>query len=139
MVMALRLLLCVALLGPFSGCFNPRVKNFGFACNANDVLPCPAGFQCRNGYCDDGSGGSPPGGGTSTDMSMSVATTSDMSQPQSRDMAQPVADMTQSIPDLANGPDMTQVTCQVVGAPCQSHVDCCSGHCHTVISPHTCF
>jgi hypothetical protein len=143
-LMVLRWLVCVGLVSTLCGCFNPRVKDFGFACNVNDVDPCPAGFQCVNGYCDDGSGGRPPGGGSAS-VDMSLAATMDMAgavqsidmapSNQSLDMAQPpIIDMAQP-----PGPDMTPPICQPIGGSCTSYKDCCSGHCHSIITPHVCY
>ena len=41
-----------------AGCFNPDVKNGGFACSTTDNPPCPKGFFCVNGLCEDHPGGS---------------------------------------------------------------------------------
>ena len=43
-----------------AGCYQPKLKNFGFACDPSAAKPCPDGYCCRSGFCDDGSGGSPP-------------------------------------------------------------------------------
>jgi hypothetical protein len=140
--MSLRLALFAVLalvpLSTVSGCWNPKVKNFGFACSAGDPNGCPTGFQCINGYCDDGSGGQRPGGGNTTvDMSQPAAT-EDMSDPQSQpgaDMSRmAVADMARQPPpivDMAKGPDMETPMCLPVGAHCTSYKECCSGHCHS--------
>src|SRR5437868_4570916 len=100
----LRWLVVVCVVGAFSGCFNPRVKNLGFACAASDVNPCPAGFRCLNGYCDDGSGGAAPGGGVGgngggadmtraepmNDLSAPAMQSMDLARPQpTTDLAQP--------------------------------------------------
>jgi hypothetical protein len=101
-----------------SGCYTPKLQNFGFACDSGSIKPCPDGYICRNGFCDDGSGGTPPGGtggnGDTGDMAMSGgsgggggggsaggggggggggSTTHDMSMPGSVDMAQAPQDM----------------------------------------------
>ena len=122
-------------------CWNPQVKNLGFACNANDVTPCPSGFQCINGYCDNGSGG-PRGngggggsGGGNARVDMTPAATVDMSEPQQAnvDMSMmPPADMAQpqSIVDMAQ-PAPPDMSCRPIGASCTSYKQCCSGHCHS--------
>ena len=71
-----------------AGCFHPDVKNGGFACSMTDDPPCPEGFFCVSGLCQDhpgaggdvvdlstgtggnggGGGGGGGGGTTSTDM-----------------------------------------------------------------------
>jgi len=108
-----------------AGCFKPDVKNGGFACSMTDNPPCPEGFHCVNGLCEDqsgastggdlatgtggngGSGGSAGGGGggggVSTDMAQSNV-----------DLAQPVGDMASS-------------ACGTTGDDCTSQA-CCSGH-----------
>jgi hypothetical protein len=135
--MVLRWLGCVVVIGTVSGCFNPQVKNFGFACNVNDVSPCPAGFQCINGYCDDGSGGKNPGtSGGGVDMSAPAIDMAQAQPPatfdmahaqQSIDMAQPITSVDMAQP---NPPDM--LMCGGDGAHCTSYKDCCSGHCHSL-------
>jgi hypothetical protein len=40
------------------GCYNPQVKNGGFACSMTDNPPCPHGFFCVNGLCENQPGGS---------------------------------------------------------------------------------
>jgi hypothetical protein len=57
-----------------AGCYQPKLKNFGFACDATAPKPCPDGYFCRGGFCDDGTGGAPPGntgGNGDEDMAMS--------------------------------------------------------------------
>jgi hypothetical protein len=39
-----------------SACYNPQILNRGYRCNPDDTPACPVGFQCIDGYCDDGSG-----------------------------------------------------------------------------------
>ena len=122
-----------------AGCYEPKLKNFGFACDATAPKPCPDGYFCRSGFCDDGSGGSPPadnsgGNGGDEDMAMSSGGGGGgggggsagggggggggSSQP---DMAMSVQDLAMSSPDMAKPPaDMAQTsTC--------SHSECSSG------------
>jgi hypothetical protein len=33
-------------------CYNPDTKNKGFTCDPADDPPCPAGFECRNRFCE---------------------------------------------------------------------------------------
>jgi len=121
-----------------AGCYTPKLKNFGFACDSSSAKPCPNGYFCNNGFCDDGTGGSPPAGtggnGSVEDMAMSSGGSGGgggggsaggggggggggMS---SNDMAMPVQDMAQSIPDMAKSPDM------VVVSSCK-HDECTTG------------
>jgi hypothetical protein len=44
------------------GCFDPDLKNRGFACTSNDDGQCPVGYYCVGGYCQDSPGASNPGG-----------------------------------------------------------------------------
>ena len=106
-----------------SGCFHPDVKNGGFACSMTDDPPCPAGFSCVNGLCQDhpgastggpdlstgtgGNGGGGGGGGGGGAMSMP-------------DMAHPPVDMA-----MAPG-DMASSACGMQGDDCSSQA-CCSG------------
>ena len=102
-----------------AGCYSPKLKNFGFACDVNAPNSCPNGFFCNSGYCDDGSGGTPPGGGNNNDdMAMSGGAgggggggtggsggggTGGMGGGgggMTQDMAQSVQDMAHSTPDM---------------------------------------
>jgi hypothetical protein len=103
-----------------SGCFHPDVKNGGFACSMSDVPPCPAGFSCVNGLCQDhpgtsagadlatGTGGNGGGGGGGGGGSTVV------------DMAH-VSDLAMSTPG-----DMASSACGMQGDDCSSQA-CCSG------------
>jgi hypothetical protein len=64
-----------------AGCFNPSVKNGGFACDPTVVDACPTGFYCVNKSCVDHPGVSTGGGNDSGDMSMSGDDGEDMSMP----------------------------------------------------------
>jgi len=127
--MALRMLVGVVLV---TGCFQPHVKNGGFACEPTDDPPCPSGFYCVRGSCVDTppdigtSGGGDLGGasdlaGSSTDFATTI-----------RDLAQSWPDLTKSPPpDLAPAPDLATGMCGHAGAPCTSVNDCCSAYCRT--------
>jgi hypothetical protein len=39
------------------GCFNPQIKNGGFACDTSNATPCPSGFSCVAGKCISATGG----------------------------------------------------------------------------------
>jgi hypothetical protein len=110
-----------------AGCYNPQVKNGGFACTAADDPPCPAGFYCVDNLCVDhpGAPGSVGGdlavgtGGNGaedlgTDAGSADLAVADMSKP--ADMAKPPADM-------ANN------ACGATGDFCLSSSDCCSNSC----------
>ena len=96
------------------GCFHPDVKNGGFACSQTDNPPCPSGFFCVNGLCEDhpGSGGevdlSTGPGGNGGGGGGSVST----------DMAHPTQDMAGS--DMAQPP-----MCAAQGDSCNGNADCC--------------
>jgi hypothetical protein len=110
----LRPLLCTlaASLLVAGGCFNPRVKNGGFACSGSDDGQCPSGYYCVSGYCLDTPNGLAPGGsggGNGQDLSQGPvrdlsSVVEDMSQLQSIDMAQGgnIADMTQPVQDMTS-------------------------------------
>ena len=133
----------LAALALTGGCFTPKVKNFGFACDPNAVNPCPGGFRCVNGLCDDGSGGAPPqqsgsgdmarggnggnggngggggsdGGGSAADMAMSSPP--DLSMPMPPDLAQPPPP-----PDLAQVNGCAHPIC-ITGSKLKASCDPC--------------
>jgi hypothetical protein len=91
-----------------AGCFNPSVKNGGFACDPTVVEACPTGFYCVNQRCVDHPGVSGTGGNGTGDMSLATDDGgADMSTPTGptgpADMAVPVA-----TPDLAQPPDLAK-------------------------------
>ncbi|HEX6835819.1 MAG TPA: hypothetical protein VF334_04565 [Polyangia bacterium] len=101
------------------GCFKPDVKNGGFACSMTDDPPCPQGFFCVGGLCEDH-----PGNGTEADLSTGTGgngggggggggggTDTDMAHP-AQDFAQPAG-------------DMAMAACGMTGADCSS-TPCCS-------------
>ena len=112
---------CLLGLGLAGGCFHPDVKSGGFACSMTDNPPCPNGFFCVSGLCQDhpgtgggdvdmttgtggngGGGGGGGGGTTSTDMAHATV-----------DMAQPTGDLATS-------------SCAMSGASCAT-TPCCTG------------
>ncbi|HEX6836656.1 MAG TPA: hypothetical protein VF334_08790 [Polyangia bacterium] len=114
-----------------AGCYQPKLKNFGFVCDSSAPKPCPDGYFCRSGFCDDGTGGSPPatgGNGGDQDMAMSSGGSGGGGGGGSGggggggsdDMAMSVQDMAQSIPDMAKPADM------VVVSSC-AHDECTTG------------
>jgi hypothetical protein len=132
-----RSMCAVTLLGvAFAGCFNPNVKDGGFACNMSDNPPCPTGFECVDGLClrpgevphsfdmqgsggnggsgggggHGGFGGSGGGGGGGTNGG--------------HDMAHPVLDM-------AHGDGGS--SCGASGAFCTQSSDCCSNACFLIL------
>jgi hypothetical protein len=116
-----------------AGCYEPKLKNFGFSCDATAAKPCPDGYFCRNGFCDDGSGGSPPanvGGNGEEDMAMSSGGGGGGGGGGSaggggggggqQDMAMGAQDMAMSTPDMAKPADMAHTsTC--------AHDECTTG------------
>lgn len=108
-----------------AGCYQPKLTNFGFACDSTAPKPCPDGYFCHNGFCDDGSGGTPPatGGNGADDMAMSqggggggggggsAGGGGGGGGGQQQDMAMSVQDMAQPPKDFAmSQPDMVVVT-----------------------------
>jgi hypothetical protein len=105
-----------------AGCFKPDVKNGGFACSMTDNPPCPQGFFCVNGLCEDqpgaggdvadlstGTGGNGGGGGGGGATSL--------------DMAHAPFDLASSSGgDMANGG-----ACGMQGDDC-SATPCCSAY-----------
>jgi hypothetical protein len=120
--------LAVIAVASAASCFQPNVKNRGFACDGNYPGACPSGFTCINHFCDDGSGGGPSadlaagngsdgGGGDGGGMM-------DMAQTTPLDFAQPPA-----APDLAQPPPDLATTCVhdkcATGAPLDPTCDPC--------------
>ncbi len=107
-----------------AGCFKPDVKNGGFACSMTDNPPCPQGFFCVGGLCEDhpgtstdgdmatgtggngGGGGSGGGGGGSTML----------------DMAHGSQDLSST--DMAQSP-----MCGAQLSACNGNSDCCNMVC----------
>jgi hypothetical protein len=93
------------------GCFNPKVKSGGFACNGPGDGQCPAGYFCVGGLCLDSPNGVAPGvGGVGGNQDLSQSTTQDLSMvtvdmamSQSIDMTQTgnIIDMAQPVQDMA--------------------------------------
>jgi len=111
-------------LGLAGGCFHPDVKNGGFACSQTDNPPCPSGFFCVAGLCQDhpgaggedvdlstGTGGNGGGGGGGGGGGMT-----------STDMAHPTQDLASS--DMAQAP-----MCGAQGDSCTNNADCCNMVC----------
>ena len=136
-----------------AGCYGPKLRNFGFSCDPQAVKPCPDGSFCNNGFCDDGSGGVPPGtggnggddmamgngggggggaggggggGGTVNDMAMSTVHDMAMSTP---DMAKP-ADMVVvsacAHDECTSGGKLTKTCSACANAVCTNDPYCCS-------------
>jgi len=117
---------CLGLTVGLAGCFKPDVKNGGFACSMTDDPPCPQGFFCVAGLCQDhpgtgtespdlatgtggngGSGGGGGGGGGGT-------TTFDMSHPPQ---------------DLSSTDMATGAMCGAQADSCTNNSDCCNMIC----------
>jgi hypothetical protein len=109
---------CLLCLGLVAGCYSPKVLNGGFACSMTDDPPCPNGFFCVNGLCEDhpgmsseadlstGTGGNGGSGGGGGGNAMSF------------DMAHAQADLAST--DMAQAP-----TCGMQADPCTANSDCC--------------
>lgn len=108
-----------------AGCFHPDVKNGGFACSMTDDPPCPQGFFCVNGLCEDhpgtstdvdfASGGAGGGGGGGTGGGGGGGA--------STDMAHASFDLATSAPDMAGA------ACGMQADPCTNDDDCCNMIC----------
>ena len=152
----LRVAITVAAAALAAGCYQPKLKNFGFQCDASAPKPCPDGYFCRNGFCDDGAGGVPPGGnggnGGDQDMAMSegvgggggggsgggggggggtqdMATSAQEMAHAAQDMAKP-ADMvvvsTCAHDECTTGSKLTSGCSACVTAVCSNDPACCS-------------
>jgi hypothetical protein len=132
-----------------AACYSPKLKNFGFACDTNAAKPCPDGYFCRSGFCDDGTGGSPPagtGGNGSDDMAMASGGGGGGGGGSSdEDMAKSIPDMAKSIPDMAKSiPDMVVVNtcahdeCTAGTALTKSCSACATAVCKTGNDPYCC-
>jgi hypothetical protein len=136
-----RCLTLVLALAGASACYSPSIKNQGYACDPTETKPCPDGYQCIDGLCDDGSGvrprqlpagddmaiAAPTGGG---DDLATPATAMDQAMASQPDLAQPQAppDFAQPPPDLARPPDLAP-SCAPLGGHCRHDSDCCSHWC----------
>jgi hypothetical protein len=149
-----RAVLTMATAALVAGCYSPKLSNYGFACDSQAPKPCPDGYFCHNGFCDDGSGGAPPatggngaddmamsqggggggggsaggggGGGGAEDMAMSVQ---DMAMPPA-DMAKPPADMvvvsTCKHDECTTGAALTKSCSACANAVCTKDSLCCN-------------
>jgi hypothetical protein len=131
-------ILALLLVGAAS-CYNPSIRNQGYACDPTEEYSCPVGFRCIDGLCDDGSGGHPrmnptngddmATGSASDDMAMTPGG-DDMARSAPADQATASPDMAQAPPDLAHAPpDMAQ-SCTPLGGSCINDSDCCSQWCN---------
>jgi len=127
-------------------CFNPTVRDGGYACDATQQLACPDGFYCVNGLCrsspaaaggaagsggasgsqDAGAGGSggsaggsAGGGGTGGGGGNANNGLTDMA------MSMPTPDMAQApVPDMAHAPSCAHDIC-LSGVALDSSCDPC--------------
>jgi hypothetical protein len=143
-------LLGIGLVG--SGCFNPHIKEGGFACSGAQDGQCPTGYFCINKICVSNPNAAPGpgvggGGGVTVDMSIApdLAMSPQMSMPDlSRpgvavdmarpvvvaDMARPPADMAKPVNTCSHGICKTGAaldpTCDpCVNTVCNSDATCC--------------
>lgn len=117
-----------------ASCYSPRLSNFGFACDSTAPKPCPDGYFCHDGYCDDGSGGRPPqpgtGGNGGGDMSVGAGgggggggggTGGGGGMGGGKDMAMAPPDLAMAPPDLAQPPpDLSKPVSTCAHNPCST-------------------
>jgi hypothetical protein len=118
-------------------CYSPRLRNRGYACDQRDPKPCPDGYACVDGICDNGAGGPGPIA-RSQDLSIAASgddmaeSTADLAQTVG-DMAKPIAipDLAQPLVDLAQSPPDLAPSCVALDGYCP-HDDsvCCSKWCN---------
>lgn len=103
------------------GCFKPDVKNGGFACSMTDDPPCPQGFFCVAGLCQDH-----PGNGT-VEADLSTGTGGNGGGGGAGGGGGVMMDMTHPAQDFAQqAGDMAMAACGMTGDDCSS-TPCCSG------------
>ncbi len=127
-----------------AGCFNPSIKEAGFACSGAQDGQCPSGYFCVNGRCVDSPLGTGVGSGTggvaahdmsatdpnsSNDLSMVSVAPMDMAVAAKVDLAQPPVippDMAHVPPDMAlsTGNSCSHSLC-LTGGPLKSSCDPC--------------
>jgi hypothetical protein len=112
----------------FAGCFAPKIQSGGFACDANQASPCPAGFYCVDGLCLDHPGGGGGGGGTGGNGAGGddLATASDMGAASGDDLASGAPDLA-SVPDLAQVNDLAQAPPDMAKTSTCAHDKCTTG------------
>ncbi|MGZ3406029.1 MAG: hypothetical protein ACXVAN_06260, partial [Polyangia bacterium] len=92
--------LTLATMALAAGCYGPKLRNFGFSCDPQAIKPCPDGYFCNSGFCDDGSGGSPPGGtGGNGDQDMAMGQGGGGGGGGTKDMAMGAQDMAMPVQD----------------------------------------
>ncbi|MGZ3428186.1 MAG: hypothetical protein ACXVCV_16140, partial [Polyangia bacterium] len=117
---------CLLCLGLVSGCYSPQVKNGGFACSMTDDPPCPNGFFCVNGLCQDHPGMS------SGDVDLSTGTGGNGGGGGGGGGGSTMADMAHAAADLAST-DMAQAPmCGAQLDPCTNNSDCCNMVCVSI-------
>jgi hypothetical protein len=115
--------IAVVLVG-VGGCYSPGIKNKGFACSPAVEPPCPSGFFCVDGLCQDkpgtssGVGGVGGDAGSGGDLSMSTSGGGD------KDLS-----TSSSYVDMATEPDLRKPACYPASTSCLTNDQCCSLHC----------
>jgi hypothetical protein len=121
------------------GCYNPKIKSGGFACSTADPTPCPAGFYCVAGLCQDhpgssGGGGGGVGGNGGDDMSTVAGDMSSNGTMEDMTSTGSMPDLSQSsVDDMSRPPDMAKPKCGKTGSFCLANSDCCSNSCGNTI------
>jgi hypothetical protein len=106
-----------------SGCFSPQVKNGGFACSMTDDPPCPGGFFCVNGLCQDHPGTS------SGDVDMATGTGGNGGGGGGGGGGGVPGDMAHAAADLSSTDMATAPMCGAQLDPCSANSDCCNMVC----------
>jgi hypothetical protein len=118
------LLAAILVVAGVGGCYSPGIKNKGFSCSPDVEPPCPSGFYCVDGLCQNKPGTSSGVGGVAADAG-SAADMATTIHGGDFDFALP--------PDLTMvPPDMTRVQCRPAATPCLVDEDCCSKSCTTL-------
>jgi hypothetical protein len=106
------------------GCFKPDVKSGGFACSMTDDPPCPQGFFCVAGLCQDhpGSGGAQADLSTGTGGNGGGGGAGGGGGTTAFDMTHPSQDLSST--DMAQAP-----MCGMAADACTQNSDCCNKIC----------
>jgi len=120
------LLLASVLVLVGAGCYSPGIKNKGFACNPEVEPPCPSGFYCVDGLCQNKPGTSSGVGGVGADSGMTPPDLSTSMHGGDFDFSMPSTDQATA------PPDMVRTMCLPANSACLVDDDCCSHKCTTL-------